>query len=346
MLRCIQLAKLGAGNVAPNPMVGAVLVYSDKIIGEGYHQQYGEAHAEVNCIASVKAGDRQFIEKSTMYVSLEPCAHFGKTPPCSDLIIRYKIPKVVIGSRDPFKAVDGKGIAKLKAAGVEVVTDILSDECRNLNKRFFTFHTKQRPFIILKWAQTANKKIATNDNKRLIISNDITNRIVHKWRFEEAGILVGTQTAAADNPSLTNRLWTGKNPVRLLVDKNLRLPPSLKLFDEKAPTIVFNYERHTVNLSDTGNFTNQVYYFKIEKSKSLVQQVGDACYQLNIQSILVEGGARLLHSFIDEKLFDEIRIITNRNLIVDEGLAAPSFAGALKQSESFYFKNDNIDFFL
>lgn len=346
MQRCIQLARLGAGNVAPNPMVGAVLVYEDRIIGEGYHQKYGEAHAEVNCIASVQTADRQFIEKSTLYVSLEPCSHFGKTPPCSDLIIRYKIPKVVIGSRDPFKEVDGRGIEKLKAAGTEVITGLLQDACKNLNKRFFTFHTKQRPYIILKWAQTVNKKIAANDNKRLVISNSITNRIVHKWRFEEASILVGTRTAAMDNPLLTNRLWTGKNPVRLIIDKNLRLPSSLKIFNNESPVIVFNYEKQTLEPNDTGSITNKVYFFKIEKSKSLVQQIGDACYQLNIQSILVEGGAKLLQSFIDEMLFDEIRIITNQDLIIDEGLAVPSFGGLLKPSDSFNIRNDKIDFIL
>ncbi len=346
MQRCIQLAKLGAGNVAPNPMVGAVLVYEDRIIGEGYHQKYGEAHAEVNCIASVQTADRQFIEKSTLYVSLEPCAHFGKTPPCSDLIIRQKIPKVVIGSRDPFKEVDGKGIEKLKASGIEVITGVLQDACKNLNKRFFTFHTKQRSYIILKWAQTANKKIATNDNKRLIISNSITNKLVHKWRFEEASILVGTHTAAVDDPLLTNRLWTGRNPVRLVIDKNLRLPSSLKIFNNKSPVIIFNYEKQTHEPDNSGNLTNHVYYFKIEKNKSLVQQIANACYQLNLQSILVEGGAKLLQSFIDEKLFDEIRIITNKDLIIDEGLSAPSFGGLLKQPQSFNIRNDKIDFIL
>src|SRR6478609_11528115 len=182
MRRCIQLAKLGAGQVAPNPMVGAVLVYEDRIIGEGYHKKYGEAHAEVNCIASVKEADRKFIESSVLYVSLEPCAHYGKTPPCSDLIIRHKIPTVVIGCRDPFEQVNGKGIEKLKAAGIEVVSGILETESAELNKRFFTFHTKKRPYIILKWAQTANKKIASDSNNRLIITNKVTNRVVDNWR--------------------------------------------------------------------------------------------------------------------------------------------------------------------
>ncbi len=344
MERCIQLAALGAGNVAPNPMVGAVLVYNDRIIGEGYHKKYGEAHAEVNCIASVKEADKHLIENAVLYVSLEPCAHYGKTPPCSDLIIRNKIPKVVIGCRDPFKQVDGKGIEKLKAAGIEVVTGVLENECKDLNKRFFTFHIKKRPYIILKWAQTANKKIASSDNKRLIISNQITNRLVHKWRFEEASILVGTNTVIADDPLLTNRLWQGKNPVRLIIDKALKIPENLRVFNNEAPTIVFNYIKSTIE--PVGMFLNQTYFFKIEKDKSLVLQVIDVCYSLNIQSILVEGGAKLLQSFIDEKLFDEIRIITNKDLVIENGLDAPEFKGQLIKSFCKMIGSNEIEIFL
>ena len=218
MQRCIELAQLGAGTVAPNPLVGAVLVYNERIIGEGYHQQFGQAHAEVNCISAVAEADRELISLSTLYVSLEPCAHFGKTPPCTDLIIAHKIPTVVIGCRDPFKEVDGKGIEKLLAAAVEIVHPFMEAACRELNKRFFTFHTKQRPYIILKWAQTDNGIIGHSDHSRLLISNDFTNRLVHKWRSEEAGIMVGTNTALFDNPSLGNRLWNGAQPVRLVVD--------------------------------------------------------------------------------------------------------------------------------
>ena len=203
MHRCIQLAKLGAGYVAPNPMVGAVLVQRDRIIGEGYHQQYGGPHAEVNCIASVNETDKDLISASTLYVSLEPCSHFGKTPPCADMIIKHKIPKVVIGSRDPSKEVNGKGIEKLKAAGVEVEVGILENECKTLNRRFFIFNTQHRPYIILKWAQTADHKIAGITDERLFISSEVTNRLVHKWRSEEASILVGTNTALYDDPELT-----------------------------------------------------------------------------------------------------------------------------------------------
>lgn len=340
--RCIHLAELGAEFVAPNPMVGAVLVFEDRIIGEGYHKKYGEAHAEVNCIASVRDADKHLIEKATLYVSLEPCAHFGKTPPCSDLIIKNKIPKVVIGSTDPFKQVDGKGIQKLQTAGVEVVTGILEEACIELNKRFFTFHTKQRPYIILKWAQTADKKIASNDNKRLIISNNYSNRLVHKWRAEEAGILIGTHTAPADDPLLTNRLWRGKNPVRLVIDKELKLPANLKIFNNEAPTIVFNHQKNTI---EPGELNNQVYYYQVQENENIVKQISEACYKLNIQSILVEGGAKLLQSFIDEKLYDEIRVITNTDLYVKEGLDAPEFDGSQKVSRQV-LKNDVIEIFL
>lgn len=317
MSRCIQLAQQGACFVAPNPMVGAVLVYEERIIGEGFHQQYGGPHAEVNCIESVKKEDKHLIPHSTLYVSLEPCTHFGKTPPCSDLIIRNKIPKVVIGCRDPFKEVDGKGIEKLKAAGVGVEAGVLENECRELNKRFFTFHTQHRPYIILKWAQTADGKMAGVGNERLLISNEYTNHLVHKWRSEEASILVGTNTALMDDPELTNRYWPGPLPVRLVVDMDLSLPQSLKLFDKNKKTIVFNTIRH----EDQHN----LFYYKIMKDESLVQQMLNVLYKLKLLSVLVEGGAKLLQSFIDEGLWDEIRIIKNEGLIINNGLQAPLY---------------------
>src|SRR5437868_6012424 len=232
MHRCLELAKLAAGNVAPNPMVGAVLVHEEKIISEGYHKQFGEPHAEVNCINNVKEEDKHLIEKSTLYVSLEPCSHFGKTPPCTDLIIKNKIPKVVIGCVDIYKEVHGRGIKKLQDAEVEVVTGILEKECIELNKRFFTFHEKYRPYIILKWAESANGKIGI-DTERVLISNEYSDRLVHKWRSEEAAILIGTNTALKDDPSLTTRLWQGNNPVRLVIDMDLRLPSHLKIFNRE-----------------------------------------------------------------------------------------------------------------
>lgn len=316
MLRCIQLARQGAGYAAPNPMVGAVLVYNDAVIGEGYHQRYGEAHAEVNCINNaVQNGGADVIAQSTLYVSLEPCAHFGKTPPCADLIIQYQIPKVVIGCTDPFAAVNGRGIEKLKAAGAEVLLDVLKEECEVLNKRFFTFHQKRRPYIILKWAQTKNQFIGNKSAERLLITNEFTNRLVHQWRSEEASILVGTNTALMDNPQLTNRYGNGKQPVRLVLDKELKLPSAAHLMSHEAPTIIFNYHKH----QDEG----QPRYYQIKNNVNVVQEMCNALYELKIQSVLVEGGAQLLQSFINEKLWDEARIITNEELIVDDGLHSP-----------------------
>ena len=536
MQRCLQLAQLGRGHVAPNPMVGAVLVYEGVIIGEGYHEKYGDFHAEVNCIDSVKKELRHLVERATLYVSLEPCAHFGKTPPCTNLIILMEIPRVVIGCRDPFVEVNGKGIEKLQAAGVEVVQGVLEDECKELNKRFFTFHTKHRPYVILKWAQTGNGKMAlppltpptgenhaqplapsnspnggepnaqpllkedadkyvgefyqaadpftyhllknfvsehrknptqaedflwqqlrgnklngyvfrrqhiignfivdfvclakkliievdglihqlpenkmsdkertvwlqqkgyevirfTNEEilfdtqtalnqikqkieelpfaerkiyasstktdrsskviskgevgewlsspvggnqrlrtqsgmgagqlSRLFITNEQTNRIVHKWRSEEMAIAVGTNTALLDDPQLSTRLWPGKNPIRIVVDMDLRLPSSLQLFDATIPTIVFNTKQHTIDNSKAISFKNNVVYYQVTEDASLVYQMLNALYSMNIQSVIVEGGAYLLQSFIDEGVWDEARIIANEELIVDNGLPAP-----------------------
>lgn len=324
MHRCLQLARSGAGQVAPNPLVGAVLVHDGRIIGEGYHQRYGQAHAEVNCIASVKPGDRHLIPHSTLYVSLELCAHFGKTPPCADLIIKQKIPEVVVGCRDPFVQVNGKGIEKLQAAGVKVYPGVLEDECKALNKRFFTFHLSHRPYIVLKWAQTADGKISSGSRERLLISNEYSNRLVHRWRSEEASILVGTNTVLADDPELTTRLWPGASPVRLVVDKELKLPPTLKLFNRQVKTIVFNTIKH-------GEEDNLLYY-QVTRDVSMVHQLVHALYQLNIQSVLVEGGARLLQSFIDEGLWDEARIITSPKP-AGAGLPAPHYPDALTMHE-------------
>ena len=315
MLRCIELAKKGAGFVAPNPMVGAVLVYMDRIIGEGYHQEFGQAHAEVNCINSVKYEDKPLIEKSTLYVSLEPCVHVGKTPPCVDLILRNKITKVVIGSKDPFVEVDGKGIEKLRKEGVEVIEAIAEKEAKDLNKRFFTFYTNKRPFIILKWAQSRNHKIANADYSRVQITNDYTNSLVHRWRSEEAAIMVGTNTALQDNPALNVRYWTGKNPVRLVVDLNLRLPHDLKIFDRQQMTIIFNAVKHTEE--------ENLLFYKIEKTESLIAEIMKACYEMNIQSVLIEGGNKLAESFINEGAWDEARVIENTSMIINNGLRAP-----------------------
>ncbi len=313
--RCLGLAKRGAGYVAPNPMVGAVLVHEGKIIGEGFHHQYGGPHAEANCINSVENVNLSKISQSTLYVSLEPCAHFGKTPPCADLIIANKIPKVVIGCQDPFNEVNGKGVEKLIKAGIKVETGILENACKQLNKRFFTFYTKHRPYIILKWAETSNGKIAHNIKERLFISNEHSNRLVHKWRSEEASILVGTNTALLDDPELTTRNWPGHSPIRLVVDMELQLPSSLKVFNHKQRTIIFNRVKH----SEESNLL----YYQVTEDVSLVHQIVNALYQLKIQSMIVEGGAKLIQSFIDEEMWDEVRTIKNEKLIVEKGLSAP-----------------------
>ncbi len=347
MQRCLQLAAMGAGKVAPNPVVGAVLVYKDRIIGEGYHQQFGEAHAEVNCINSVADADKELIADSTIYVSLEPCAHFGKTPPCADLIISNKIPNVVIGCRDSFKEVDGKGVEKLKAAGVHVIVGVLEKECVDLNSRFFTFHKHKRPYIILKWAESGDGKIAPLNPEeggtlayaevnRLLISNEFTNRIVHKWRSEEAAILVGTNTALLDDPSLTTRLWPGNNPLRLVIDKELKLPGHLKLFDGSVKTTVFNYNKQ--------DETENLVFHQLNKADNMLTQILSALYEQHIQSVIVEGGSKLLQSFIDEGLWDEARVIVNEQLTIGNGVAAPALKNEILIAEQKN-KTDLISFY-
>jgi diaminohydroxyphosphoribosylaminopyrimidine deaminase/5-amino-6-(5-phosphoribosylamino)uracil reductase len=333
MQRCFDLALKGAGSVAPNPMVGAVLVYNDQIIGEGYHEKYGEAHAEVNCIKSVSIENRYLIKESTLYVSLEPCAHYGKTPPCSQLIIEQHIPKVVIACSDPYSKVNGKGIENLKAAGIEVVLGVLEQEAKELNQRFFVFHQKKRPFIILKWAETANHLIASDTEDRLLISNEFSNRLVHRWRSEETAIMVGTNTALKDDPLLTNRLWTGKNPIRILIDRHLKVPPSSKLFQTESTTIIFNELKNEIE--------EHLNYAQIDFSKNVMEQIMGYCFSYPIQSILVEGGAILLQSFIDSGIWDEARIIQSNSLKPDSGLAAPNLSGH-DLKDSFQLSTDSI----
>lgn len=346
MYRCLELALLGAGRVAPNPMVGSVLVYTDadtgvgRIIGEGYHERYGEKHAEANCIASVRGADLPLIAQSTLYVSLEPCAHYGKQPPCADLIVEKRIPRVVAGCRDPFPQVDGKGIEKLRAAGVEVEVGVLEAECVALNERFFTFHTKHRPYIVLKWAQSADGKIAgVAGSGRMLISNEYSNRLVHKWRSEEAAILVGSGTAMADDPALTVRLWNGANPIRLVIDRELRLPSTLRLFDASVRTIVFNERRQQEG--------GTVDYYRLSQDGSLVHQISAALVRLRIQSVLVEGGARLLGSFGADGMWDEARVITNPAMRIGDGVQAPGLKDArlvrtemLEGDEIMYYRHE------
>ncbi len=314
MARCLQLAWLGAGFVAPNPMVGAVLVYQNQVIGEGYHRVYGSAHAEVNCINSVEEGNKKFIPASTLYVSLEPCAHFGKTPPCADLIIKQQIPRVVIACRDPFEQVNGRGIGLLQQNGIQVSEGILKDQALELNKRFFCLHTKKRPYIFLKWAQTADGFIAGNDSRPLKISNDFSNRWVHKMRSTEAAIMIGTSTALTDNPTLSTRLWPGRNPLRVVIDKQLKIPAGAAIFDNSSPVIVFNALKNEV--------TGHIRYVKVSPSDEILPVLIRVLYESQVSSLIVEGGSVLLQSFLDAGLWDEMLVITNTTLRIQKGIAA------------------------
>lgn len=323
MQRCLDLAAQGIGNVAPNPPVGAVIVYQNRIIGEGYHQQYGQAHAEPNAINSVLPQDKHLLPQSTLYVSLEPCSHFGKTPPCANLIIKTGIPKVVIASPDPFELVNGQGIEKLRAAGIEVTIDILQTEANWLMRRFLTYHQHQRPYIILKWAQTANHFIAPTNKQQQWISNSFAKMLTHRWRTEEQAILVGTNTALADNPQLTARLWIGKQPLRLVIDRYGRLQNKpLHLLDNSLPTVVFTQTHPNQNVNQAN-----LQYIPINFEHQPLQQILHFLYQQKIQSVIVEGGAALLNSFIDANLWDEARVFT-APIYWDNGLTAPLLSNA------------------
>ena len=318
MQRCIELASKAMGCVSPNPMVGSVIVYNNKIIGEGYHEKYGSHHAEVNAINSVK--DKSLLSKSTLYVNLEPCAHFGKTPPCSDLIIQNKIPAVVTGCVDTFSEVSGKGIERMRSVGIDVKVGILEKESRELNKRFFTFHEKKRPYIILKWAESKDGFIAPkNQTKPFWMSSSESKKLVHEWRAEEDAILVGRITAEKDNPYLTVRKVEGDNPIRIVIDKDLKLSADLNLFNYDAKTIIFNQTK-----SEKKNLNN---YIKINFN-NLTKNILKELHKQNIQSIIIEGGTKTLQSFIDKKIWDEARIfITNKTLT--EGLKPPTIEGEI-----------------
>jgi len=328
MYRCLDLARLGAGNVAPNPMVGSVIVNKGKIVGEGFHKIYGGPHAEVNAINSVT--NQKLLRESTLYVNLEPCAHHGMTPPCSDMIIKKHIPKVVIGTIDPFEAVDGKGIEKMRKSGIEVTTGILKEECLEVNKRFFTFNIKKRPYIILKWAQTNDCFIDINRNKKdygepVWITSDTSLRLVHKIRSTEDAILVGTNTAEKDNPSLTVRHWSGRNPLRLVVDKNLRLSNRLKLFNTDSKTLVFN--------SKINSERESVSFVKIDFEKDIYNQILTELFNRRVLSLIVEGGKQILEGFILRNLWDEAHIFTG-NKYFFEGIEAPKITGNLSGEET------------
>lgn len=318
--RCIQLAKKGLGTTYPNPLVGSVIVYKDKIIGEGWHKEAGLAHAEVNAINAIK--DKSLLKKATIYVSLEPCSHFGKTPPCADLIIAHNIPNVVIGTIDPFAKVKGQGIKKLLDAGCNITVGVLEDECQELNKRFFTFHNSKRPYIILKWAESNDGFLApkTKDKQEPVwITNATSKQLVHKWRAEEQAILVGTKTVIEDNPSLTTRHWKGSNPIRLVIDRKNTLDSSLSIFNAEAETVVFS--------EDTINFNN------------LPERICEYCYTNNLQSIIIEGGAATLQHFINANLWDEARVFRG-DIMFKEGTKAPLITGTIKRKEQL--QNDTL----
>lgn len=316
--RCIKLAENGFGTTYPNPMVGSVIVYENKIIGEGWHKKAGEPHAEVNAIRSVK--DKSLLKKATIYVSLEPCSHFGKTPPCCDLIIEHQIPNVVVGTVDPNERVAGNGIKKLIAAGANVTVGVLEKECNELNKRFFTFHQQKRPYIILKWAETQDgflspEKEIDQDRKPVWITNSYSRQLVHKWRSEEQAILVGTQTVIDDNPKLNTRDWSGNNPVRVVLDQNNRIPKDSFIFDNSVKTIVFTKSKTNLSAENT-NFE------VIDFNQNTIPQILAVLHQNQIQSIIIEGGLQTLQSFIDQNIWDEARIFIGKTTF-EKGTKAP-----------------------
>lgn len=328
MKRCLQLAANGLPAAMPNPSVGAVIVHNDVIIGEGFTSAYGGNHAEVNAVLSVK--DTSLLKDATIYVSLEPCSHFGKTPPCSDLIIKHKIPKVVIGTIDPFAKVAGKGIEKLQNAGCEVILNVLKDECIASNKRFFTFHQHKRPYVILKWAETQDgfiDKIRQENDpvQPNWITNTFSRQLVHKWRSEEAAILVGTNTAITDNPKLNTRDWHGKNPVRIVLDRSLRIPENYSLFDKTIKTIVLT----EVEKASTENLI----FEQLDFSENVAQQICDVLYNHELQSVIIEGGKQTLQTFIDVNLWDEARVFRG-NVLFQQGIEAPKLTGNSSSEET------------
>lgn len=327
MKRALELAQLGGVNVAPNPLVGAVIVHNDRIIGEGYHQRYGEAHAEVNAVRSVK--QPELLSESTIYVTLEPCAHFGKTPPCANLLVEKQFKRVVIGTVDPFAKVSGAGIRILEDAGISCTVGILEKECQYLNRRFFTLHQKQRPYVILKWAQTADGFIDApreQDETGTIrwISAPETQSLVHQWRSEEQAILVGWKTVLNDNPSLTVRAVEGKHPLRIIVDSQLKAPGNATVFTDRLPTIVLNMQKSGVEEAVT--------YLKVP-DLSVAQQL-KTLHELSVVSVIIEGGNHTLQQYIDSGMWDEARVIKGTTSF-GKGLPAPVLNRIPTQTTAF-----------
>lgn len=340
MKRCIALGKNGLGNTAPNPMVGALLVHKGKIISEGFTSPFGGPHAEVNAISKVK--DTTILSEATLYVTLEPCSHYGKTPPCADLIIKHSIPKVVIGLLDPHEKVAGKGIQKLRDAGCEVLVGVLEEECKEHHKRFLAYHNQKRPYIILKWAQTLDGFIAPDPSVRASspepfwITNSYSKQLVHKWRSEEQAILVGTATALQDNPKLNTRNYKGKSPVRVVIDKNLKIGSDYHLMDGSQKTIVLTQQQ------SSKEYVNGVHYEVIDFSKNVAQQITDVLYKHHITSIIIEGGTTTIATFTETNLWDEARVFTGPTLF-KTGIKAPALKGNL--ISSITIKNDLLNLY-
>ncbi len=345
MHRCLTLAKKGLGLTYPNPLVGSVIVFSNRIIGEGWHQRSGESHAEVIAINSVK--NKSLLPKSTLYVNLEPCSHYGKTPPCADLIVKMKIKNVVIGTIDLNDVVSGKGIAHLKKNGCKVKIGVLEKECNKINKRFFTFHKMKRPFVILKWAETKDGFIypgikKDNTKKPIWISNKYSQQIVHKWRTEEEAILVGTETAIKDNPSLTARNYDGKSPMRITIDKNLKIPEKYNFYDSSCQTIIFTNKRSTYPK------INNLRFVEIDFTKNTNKQILKFLFEIGVQSVIIEGGAITLQSFIKCNLWDEARIFVGDNNF-KTGVKSPGIMGEVLLKRTILkdvltiYKNENTN---
>ncbi|WP_233901047.1 bifunctional diaminohydroxyphosphoribosylaminopyrimidine deaminase/5-amino-6-(5-phosphoribosylamino)uracil reductase RibD [Tenacibaculum piscium] len=347
--RCLQLAKNGIGTTRPNPSVGAVIVYQNKIIGEGFTSPYGGNHAEVNAINSVKEKDKTLLKDATIYVTLEPCSHFGKTPPCADLIVENQLSKVVIGCLDTNSLVAGKGIERLKNAGIKVTVGVLENQCKKHHKRFFTVQNKKRPYIILKWAETTDGFIAPlkrNEQKPVWISNPYSQQIVHKIRSKEHAILVGTNTVIQDNPSLTVRSWSGNNPVRIILDKNLRIPLNVTVFDKKVKTIILT-EKRTKKQKEQAEVLSEekketiIYEYINFSSKKIATQICDVLQKHKIQSVIIEGGTKTLQTFIDENIWDEAQIFIGEEISFGKGVKAPKLsAEKIQLTKKEDIKND------
>ncbi|MBV1922613.1 MAG: bifunctional diaminohydroxyphosphoribosylaminopyrimidine deaminase/5-amino-6-(5-phosphoribosylamino)uracil reductase RibD [Flavobacteriaceae bacterium] len=340
MSRCIELAKKGLGNTYPNPSVGCVIVYNQNVIGEGFTSPHGSNHAEVNAIQSVE--DKTLLSKASIYVTLEPCSHYGKTPPCSDLIIKHQIPTIYIGCKDDNELVAGKGIEKLQQAGCNVEVGVLEQQCKNQHRRFFTFQNKKRPYIILKWAETKDSFIAPSekhrkDKKPVWITNKKSRQLVHKWRAQEHAILVGTNTVLQDNPSLTTRDWEGNTPVRIVLDKSLKITEDHSVYNKEVKTIIITEKEKSNN--------ENLFFEMIDFSQPIAKQICTVLHKHRVISVIIEGGAKMLQTFIDENLWDEARVFIGDNEF-KEGVESPTLKSAISSEENilqdklYYYFND------